>query len=61
MFQNAKISSVTLLNRVYITEAHATNSKILVTLTGNICSEVSFSMVIDERIELVDLFKRNAA
>ena len=61
MLQNAEISPVTLLNSVFITEAHATISKILGTLTGNICSEVSFSMVVDGRIRQVDLFKRNIA
>ena len=61
MSQNAEISSVTLLNSVSITVAHPTISKILGTLTGNICSGVSFSMVIDGRIGKVDLFKRNVA
>ena len=59
MLQNAEISPVTLLNSVSITDAHPTISKILGTLTGNICSGVSFSMVIDRRIGLVDLFKMN--
>ena len=47
MLQNAEISPVTLLNSVPITDAHPTISKILRTLTGNICSGVNFSMVID--------------
>ena len=61
MLQNAEISPVTLLNNVSITDAHPAISKILGTRTRNICSGVSFSMVIDERIKQVKLFKRNAA
>ena len=61
MLQNAEISPATLLNSVYITYAHPTISKILGTLTRNICSGVSFSMVIDGRIGQVHLFERNAA
>ena len=57
MLQNAEISPVTLLNSVFITEAHATISKILGTLTENICSEVSFSMIIDGRIRQGTLLK----
>ena len=61
MLQNAEISPVTLLNSVSITDAHPAISNILGTLTGNICSGVSFSMVIDGRIGQVDLLKRNFA
>ena len=59
MLQNAEISPVTLLNSVSIKDAHPTISKILGTLTGNICSGASFSMVIDGWIGQVDLFIRN--
>ena len=59
MLQNAKMSPVTLLNSLSITDAHPTISKIFGTLTGNICSRVSFSMVIDRRTGQVEL--RNAA
>ena len=59
MLQNAEISPVALLNSVSIKDAHPTISKILGTLTGNICSGASFSMVIDGRIGQVDLFIRN--
>ena len=61
MLQNAGISPVTLLNSVSITDAHPTISKILGTLTGNISSGASFSMIIDRWIGQVDFFKRNAA
>ena len=45
--QNAEISSVTLLKRVSVIGAHLAISKILGTLTGDICSGVSFSIVIN--------------
>ena len=61
MLENAGISPVTLLNSVSITDAYPTISKILGTLTRNICSGVSFSMVIDRWIGQVDLFKRKVA
>ena len=61
MLQNAEISPVTLLNSVSIKDTHPTISKILGTLTGNICSGVSFSVVRDGRIGQVNLFKRNVA
>ena len=47
MLQNAEISPVTLLNSVSITDAHPTISQILGTLTENISSGASFSIVID--------------
>ena len=50
MLQNAEISPVTLLNSLSIADAHPTISKILGTLTGNICSGVIFSMVKNGRI-----------
>ena len=50
MLQNAEVSPVTLLNSVSITDAHPTISKILGTLTGNICSGVSFNVIIDGRL-----------
>ena len=58
--QNAEIYTVTLLKSVSITNAHPTISKILVTLTGNFSSGVSFSTVIGGRIGQVELLKRNA-
>ena len=61
MLQNAEISPVTLLNSVSIKDTHSAISKTIGTLTGNICSGVSFSMIIDGRIGQVDLFERNFA
>ena len=61
MLQNAEISPVTLLNSVSIKDSHPAISKILGTVTGNICNGVNFSMVIDGRIGQVNLSKRNVA
>ena len=54
MLQNAEISPLTLLNSMPISDAHPTISKILVTLTRNICSAINFSMVTDGRIGQVE-------
>ena len=61
MLQNAEISPVTSLNSVSIKDAHPTISKVLRTLTGNICGGVCFSEVIGGQIGQVNLFKRNVA
>ena len=58
--QNAEIYTATLLKSVSITDAHPTISKVLVTLTANFSSGVSFSTIIGERIGQVELPKRNA-
>ena len=57
MLQNAEISPITLLKSVSITEAHLTITKIIGTLTENICSGVSLIMVKDGRIGQVESFK----
>ena len=53
MLQNAEISPVTLLNSLSVADAHPTISKILGTLTGNICSGIIFRMVKDGRIGML--------
>ena len=57
MLQNAEISPITLLKSVFITEGHLTITKIIGTLTENICSGVSLIMVKDGRIGQVESFK----
>ena len=57
MLQNAEISPITLLKCVSITEAHPAITKIIGTLTENICSGVSLSLVKDGWIGQVESFK----
>ena len=56
-FQNAEIYTVTVQKSFSITDAHVTISKILVTLTGNFSSGVSFSTIIGGRINKSNCLK----